>query len=181
MVEDIKTLVIWREKTSVSYTFFHTDATNVSGSVHIQNSTLVCGQQSGIHTDTDESGINAADLDQFHSLRSRIQRTLQSLQECLLPKTVSCKTLRHKCAWHKHTLHICCTLEKGANRLKTILTECTKQSLWFMGYSEGVRGHWLCFCPESFSVCRIECRPGPYTLPPRHTHQFGVVTVHPKP
>lgn len=98
------------------------------------------------------------------------KRTLQSLRECLLPKSVSCKTVRHKCAWQKHTLHICCTLAKGANRLKTILTECTKQSLWFMGYSEGVRGHWLCFCPESFSVCRRECRPGPYTLPPRHTH-----------
>lgn len=51
--------------------FFHTDATNISGSVHIHNSTLVCGQRSGIQTDTDESGINAADLDQFHSLRSR--------------------------------------------------------------------------------------------------------------
>lgn len=100
------------------------------------------------------------------------KRMLQSLQEWLLPKSVSCKTVRHKCAWQKHTYHICCTLEKGANRLKTVLTQCTKQtvSVGFMGYSEGVRGHWLCFCPESFSVCRRECRPGPYTLPPRHTH-----------
>lgn len=62
-----------KRKNIVSYTFFHTDATNISGSVHIHNSTLVCGQQSGIHTNTDESGINAADLDQFHSLRSRTQ------------------------------------------------------------------------------------------------------------
>lgn len=62
-----------RKKTSVSYTFFQTEATNISGSLHIHNSTLVCGKQLGIHTDTDESVINASDLDQLHSLRTLAQ------------------------------------------------------------------------------------------------------------
>lgn len=143
-----------------------------SGSVHIQNSTLVCGQQSGIHRDINES-INASDLDQFRSPRTRTQTNATITARMPPTKSVSCIILRHKCAWQKHTLHICCTLEKGdkltvSKRYQQNVQN--KQSLRLTGYSAGVRGHWLCFCPESFSVCRRECRPGPYTLPPRHTH-----------
>lgn len=38
-------------------------------------------------------------------------QTLQSLQECLSPKSVSLIILRHECAYYKNALRNCCTLE----------------------------------------------------------------------
>lgn len=79
-------------------------------------STLVRGQHSVLNrtharTQTEERCDNASGLDQYHFLHTYRHKTLQSLQECLSPKSVSRITLRHECAYYKNALRNCCTLE----------------------------------------------------------------------